>query len=118
MAQISLTSLSNEKSIVNFFHLPKLLAKFVNVGWGKKETQFKGSKRKNVNTDEHTPDSIPIDIFPGEITWREDSKYFAIAWTDISGSQAQRRIHVFDNNGGLNSVGSETNEIETGLCWR
>ncbi|KAM7540590.1 hypothetical protein Aperf_G00000038410 [Anoplocephala perfoliata] len=106
MNHINLTSLSNEKT------------SFVNVGWGKEETQFKGSKRRNVNADENTPQSTSADIFPGEITWREDSKYFAIAWTDTSGSQVQRRIHIFDKNGDLNSVGFETNGIETGLCWR
>ncbi|VDO05202.1 unnamed protein product [Rodentolepis nana] len=108
VTQIDLSCLSNEKT------------KFVNVGWGKEETQFKGRKIKapNVDEEEGTTEPTSVNILPGEITWREDSKYFAVSWTDTNSPQAHRRLHIFDSNGTLNSVGSETSEVESGLCWR
>ncbi|KAL5964958.1 putative elongator complex protein 1, partial [Taenia solium] len=57
-------------------------------------------------------------VLPAEITWREDGAYFAIAWTDISGLEARRRLHIFEAGGVLYSVGAGTDGLETGLSWR
>lgn len=97
-----------------------IIAKFVNVGWGKEETQFKGSKKKSAVSVEEAVGEVSkrVDVLPSEVTWREDGKYFAVSWTDTSGPQPQRRIHIFDKDGNLNSVGSETTDVESGLCWR
>lgn len=60
---------------------------------------------------------LPSSNLPSEITWREDGRYFAIAWTNTIGSEVQRRIHVFEVNGKLQSVCKETSRAEAGLCW-
>ncbi|VDK32880.1 unnamed protein product [Taenia asiatica] len=87
------------------------------VGWGNEETQFKGVKKRAEKGVEMEVLSAPS-VLPAEITWREDGAYFAIAWTDISGLDARRRLHIFEAGGVLYSVGAGTDGLETGLCWR
>ncbi|VDD76039.1 unnamed protein product [Mesocestoides corti] len=95
-----------------------LSGNFVSVGWGKEETQFKGKKRGPQDLVEPTEPLLSTSYLPGQITWREDGQFFAILWSDASEPTVQRRLHVFDVNAELKSVGMETKELETGLCWR
>ncbi|VDM17167.1 unnamed protein product [Hydatigera taeniaeformis] len=59
----------------------------------------------------------PSSKLPVEITWRGDGAYFAIGWTDLRGTGV-RRLYIFDADGALHSVGTDTIGLETGLCWR
>ncbi|KAL5112737.1 putative elongator complex protein 1 [Taenia crassiceps] len=67
-----------------------------------------------------SPDKVPTTspCLPVEIAWREDGAYFAVVWTDLSGLEAQRRLHIFEVGGVLYSVGTGTDTLEAGLCWR
>nr|CDS16393.1 elongator complex protein 1 [Echinococcus granulosus] len=62
--------------------------------------------------------SAPSSVLPVEIAWREDGAYFVITWSDSSGPEARRRLHIFEAGGVLHSVGAGTDALETGLCWR
>uniref|UniRef100_A0A0X3PLM4 Elongator complex protein 1 n=2 Tax=Schistocephalus solidus TaxID=70667 RepID=A0A0X3PLM4_SCHSO len=90
----------------------------VSVGWGSKETQFKGQKRRTEDIAEVQVNTSQLTSFSPEITWREDSRYFAVLWTDSQQSPARRRIRIFNQNGDLQSTSEETPGLETGLSWR
>ncbi|KAL7061436.1 hypothetical protein AAHC03_0892 [Spirometra sp. Aus1] len=90
----------------------------VSVGWGSKETQFKGQKGRTEDTFETQVDTSQLASFSPEITWREDSRYFAVLWTDSQQSPARRRIRIFNQNGDVQSTSEETPGLETGLSWR
>ncbi|KAM7363123.1 elongator complex protein 1 [Cochliomyia hominivorax] len=91
---------------------------FVNVGWGKKETQFHGSEGKQaakqklddgtkVNVEELTKD-IHID-------WRADGAFFVVSYV----SQARgRTFKVFDKEGKLQYVAEKQLNLSPATGWR
>jgi len=92
----------------------------VSVGWGKKETQFKG-KRARALQDPTVPDSIDegalsqFDDRSVAVSWRGDGAYFAVT----SVEQEQRRIiRVYSREGQLDSVSEPVDGLEGALSWR
>jgi elongator complex protein 1 len=92
----------------------------VSVGWGKKETQFKG-KRARALQDPTVPDSIDegalsqFDDRSVTISWRGDGAYFTV----ISIEQEQRRmIRVYSREGQLDSVSEPVDGLEGAISWR
>ncbi|UPX16794.1 Putative elongator complex protein 1 [Ascochyta rabiei] len=92
----------------------------VSVGWGKKETQFKG-KRARALQDPTVPEHIdagelsPFDDRSVTITWRGDGAYFALTKVE----QEQRRmIRVYSREGQLDSVSEPVDGLEGALSWR
>lgn len=92
----------------------------VSVGWGKKETQFKG-KRARALQDPTVPDSVDegalsqFDDRSVTVSWRGDGAYFAIT----SVEQEQRRIiRVYSREGQLDSVSEPVDGLEGALSWR
>jgi elongator complex protein 1 len=92
----------------------------VSVGWGKKETQFKGKGAKALR-DPTMPEKIadgvlsPNDDLRTSISWRGDGAYLAIS-TIYEG--ARRLIRVYSREGVLDSVSEPVDGLEGALSWR
>lgn len=92
----------------------------VSVGWGKKETQFKG-KRARALQDPTVPEHIdegvlsPFENHSVTISWRGDGAYFAITKVE---EQRRRMIRVYSREGQLDSVSEPVDGLEGALSWR
>uniref|UniRef100_A0A1I8PUH9 Elongator complex protein 1 n=1 Tax=Stomoxys calcitrans TaxID=35570 RepID=A0A1I8PUH9_STOCA len=96
----------------------ELEGEFVNVGWGKKETQFHGSegkeaaKRKQMEDTAVNVEEIPKDIV---ISWRADGAYFVVSYVSLSRG---RTFKVFDIEGKLQFVGEKQTQLGHATAWR
>jgi elongator complex protein 1 len=92
----------------------------VSVGWGKKETQFKG-KRARALQDPTVPESIdegvlsPLDDRSVTISWRGDGAWFAVSKIE---EERRRMIRVYSREGQLDSVSEPVDGLEGALSWR
>lgn len=92
----------------------------VSVGWGKKETQFKG-KRARALQDPTVPETIdegvlsPYDDRCVTISWRGDGAYFAVNKVE---EERRRMIRVYSREGQLDSVSEPVDGLEGALSWR
>lgn len=94
---------------------------FVNVGWGKKETQFHGTiGRKNaLELDAKLKSSIGIspddDMIP-RLSWRGDGQFLCVSIVDsVKGSRVFR---VYDNEMTHLSTSEPVDKLEHNLSWR
>lgn len=88
---------------------------FVNLGWGKKETQFHGSEGKNaakalpvVAHKTHTDSGLPL------ISWRGDGLLFVVSFLH----ENARKLKIFDRQGVLQYTGEPIDGLESTLSWR
>jgi elongator complex protein 1 len=92
----------------------------VSVGWGKKETQFKG-KRARALQDPTVPERVdegvlsPFDDRSVTISWRGDGAYFAVSTVE---QERRRMIRVYSREGQLDSVSEPIDGLEGALSWR
>ncbi|KAJ4357966.1 putative elongator complex protein 1 [Didymosphaeria variabile] len=92
----------------------------VSVGWGKKETQFKG-KRARALQDPTMPETIdegvlsPLDDHSITVSWRGDGAYFAVNSVE---KQRRRMIRVYSREGQLDSVSEPIDGLQGALSWR
>lgn len=92
----------------------------VSVGWGKKETQFKGRGAKAMR-DPTMPEKIDEgslsvdDRGEATISWRGDGAFVAVC-TILDGKR--RLIRVYSREGILDSVGEPVDGLEGALSWR
>jgi elongator complex protein 1 len=92
----------------------------VSVGWGKKETQFKG-KRARALQDPTVPETIDegllnsFDNHSVTISWRGDGAYFAVNKVE---EHRRRMIRVFSREGQLDSVSEPVDGLDGALSWR
>ncbi|PSN68687.1 IkappaB kinase complex, IKAP component [Corynespora cassiicola Philippines] len=92
----------------------------VSVGWGKKETQFKG-KRARALQDPTVPESIDEGVLSSfddrsvTISWRGDGAYFAVSTIE---EERRRMIRVYSREGQLDSVSEPVDGLEGALSWR
>lgn len=97
-------------------------SKHVNVGWGKKETQFqgRGAKAKALR-DPTIPDKIdqgnlsPNDNGRTSVSWRGDGAFVAINAVE---SASRRLIRVYTRDGVLDGVSEPVDGLEGALSWR
>jgi len=119
------TLLLMSRDIENIAEIPQTpedvnVSSHVSVGWGKKETQFKG-KRARALQDPTVPETVDegalsaFDDGSVTISWRGDGAYFAVS----SVEQARRRmIRVYSREGQLDSVSEPVDGLEGALTWR
>uniref|UniRef100_A0A336MED4 Elongator complex protein 1 n=1 Tax=Culicoides sonorensis TaxID=179676 RepID=A0A336MED4_CULSO len=94
---------------------------FINVGWGKEETQFQGSIGKKAilskGQDLLDPETAQIDKENGsvQITWREDCEYFAVSFLN---SQQVRMFKVFNKEGVLQFTSEKCSALQESIAWR
>ena len=92
----------------------------VSVGWGKKETQFKGKKARALR-DPTIPETVdegvlhPLDDKSTAISWRGDGTYLAINSTV---GDSRRAIRVYSREGFLDSVSEPVDNLVSALSWR
>ena len=95
-------------------------SKHVSVGWGKKETQFKG-KRARVLKDPTMPETVDEGILnefdrgDTTISWRGDGAYVAVNSID---SGSRRIIRVYSREGVLDSASEPVDGLAGALSWR
>ncbi|KAJ3326607.1 hypothetical protein HDU76_012780, partial [Blyttiomyces sp. JEL0837] len=92
---------------------------FVNVGWGKKETQFHGSLGKQAA--QAKPVEVVASISPDDdrlprISWRGDGNYFVCSLIDPRNER--RTIRVYNREGVLQSTSEAVPFLEHTLSWR
>lgn len=95
----------------------------VSVGWGKKETQFKGRGVAKTLRDPTVPEYVDegtlslLDDAAACISWRGDGQYLAI--NSILETEPRRRIiRVYSREGTLESVSEPINGLEGALSWK
>jgi elongator complex protein 1 len=92
----------------------------VSVGWGKKETQFKG-KRARALQDPTVPETVDEGVLSAyddhsvTISWRGDGAYFAVNKIE---EEKRRMIRVYSREGHLDSVSEPVDGLEGALSWR
>jgi len=92
----------------------------VSVGWGKKETQFKGKGAKALR-DPTMPEKTDEGILSSNddsrvsISWRGDGAYLAVSTIEAG---ARRLIRVYSRDGLLDSVSEPVDGLEGALDWR
>lgn len=94
----------------------------VSVGWGKKETQFKGKKARALR-DPTVPENVDDgrlaesnELRETSISWRGDGAYVAV--NSIEDSTQRRVIRVYSREGTLDSVSEPVNGLVGPLTWR
>ena len=92
----------------------------VSVGWGKKETQFKGKKARALR-DPTIPETVDegvlhhLDSRNTTISWRGDGAYLAINSIE---NGVRRVIRVYSREGILDSVSEPVDHLVGALSWR
>ena len=95
-------------------------SKHVSVGWGKKETQFKGKGAKALR-DPTMPEKVDqglpsaYDDKSSTVSWRGDGAYVAVNSNQAS---PRRVIRVFSREGVLDGVSEPVDGLEGALSWR
>ena len=95
-------------------------SKHVSVGWGKKETQFKGKGARALR-DPTMPEKVDEgfrsshDDGSTTISWRGDGAYVAV--NSLQASQ-RRVIRVYSREGLLDGVSEPVDNLEGALSWR
>lgn len=90
----------------------------INVGWGRKETQFHGSEGKQAALKKSEPGNVTenVDDHKSYITWRGDSSLFAISyWCP---KRECRQIKIFSRGGVLQYVAETIPGLEGPMSWR
>lgn len=92
----------------------------VSVGWGKKETQFKGKKARALH-DPTVPETVDegilskFDAKETAISWRGDGAYLAVNSVEPG---SRRVIRVYSRDGVLDSVSEPVDCLVGALSWR
>lgn len=98
------------------------LSKHVSVGWGKKETQFRG-RGARAQQDPTMPTYVDRGILTDndtkqvQISWRGDGEVVAINTVD-SIPEERRTIRVFTREGVLDSISEPVDRLEGVVSWR
>lgn len=92
----------------------------VSVGWGKKETQFKGKKARALR-DPTMPETVDEgvlskhDVKDATISWRGDGLYLAVNSIE---PESRRVIRIYSREGVLDSVSEPVDGLVGALSWR
>ena len=114
----------NYEELVNVDLTPRDLevSDHVSVGWGKKETQFKGKKARALR-DPTVPEAVDDgrlaesnEYRETTISWRGDGAYVAV--NSIEDSNHRRVIRIYSREGILDSVSEPVNGLIGPLSWR
>lgn len=114
------------------------LSNHVDVGWGSKETQFRGAgareqernliKNLDLERDMNKRDPTmplyvdkgtlsPFDTRGSTISWRKDCEYFAVSTIDVINEVERRMVRVFTKEGVLENVSEPVDFQENQLAW-
>lgn len=90
----------------------------VNVGWGKKETQFHGSEGKEAAQQKENKVSqiLSSDDKRTEVSWRGDGQYFCIS--SVNTNEERRYVRIYDRDGTLQATNEVLEGLENLISWR
>eukprot|EP00039_Didymoeca_costata_P016438 m.296180 g.296180 ORF g.296180 m.296180 type:complete len:1416 (-) comp16393_c6_seq55:75-4322(-) len=93
----------------------------INVGWGKKETQFRGKAGKLKPGEDAVEEggAAPTSDTSSIIRWRGDGEYFVTSTVEpdeVGGSK--RVLRVWDRNADLQATGEKSPGLCSPLAWR
>lgn len=95
---------------------------FVNVGWGKKETQFHGSegkhaaqKKPDANAENSNTKSSDFDADRVKIVWRGDDELFVVSFFSPANG---RMFKVYDKEGKLKYTSERLTGLSAPIDWR
>ncbi|XP_056022733.1 putative elongator complex protein 1 [Ostrea edulis] len=93
-------------------------AQFVNVGWGKKETQFHGSIGKEAakQKKEEVHAALPWDDKQPRISWRGDGQCFVVS--SICPITSTRKLRVWSREFEHQSTSENVDGVEQALAWK
>lgn len=95
-------------------------AEFINVGWGKVETQFHGSEGKQAaqikKERKFNEVHFEWDDRKPKIDWRTDAEYFVISIIDNQTNA--RKFQIFTREGVLHSTSEYTVSMEPVISWK
>lgn len=94
-------------------------AEFVNVGWGKKETQFHGSEGKvaaQKKIEQNVQPAFEWDEGKTYISWRGDGQYFTTS--TVHPLTGARQLRVWSRDAVLHSTGENVPGLEKSLSWK
>ncbi len=92
----------------------------VSIGWGKKETQFKGKKARALR-DPTIPETVDegvlseYDMRETTVTWRGDGAYLAVNSVEPN---SRRVVRIYSREGVLDSVSEPVDGLVGALSWR
>ncbi|XP_065211700.1 elongator complex protein 1 [Planococcus citri] len=92
--------------------------KFVNVGWGSSETQFRGSEGKLTKKKDDNADTAIISEAIDDqtfVVWKNDSSTFAVSYK--CRREMTRKVKIFNQNGILMNVVKNTRGLEMAIDW-
>lgn len=90
---------------------------FIDVGWGKKETQFHGTEGKaaaHKKPDEIRTENVNESDERVSIVWRGDDELFAVSYVTNNG----RMFRVFDKEGVLKFTCEKCTGLGAAIAWR
>lgn len=90
---------------------------FIDVGWGKKETQFHGTEGKaaaHKKPDEILTENVNESDERVSIVWRGDDELFAVSYVTNNG----RMFRVFDKEGVLKFTCEKCTGLGAAIAWR
>ncbi|KAG7163721.1 putative elongator complex protein 1 [Homarus americanus] len=92
--------------------------KFINVGWGKKETQFHGSEGKEAaKVVKRTVKAVhPLDDRRPRISWRGDGQLFVVSY--VRQDTDSRCLRVFNREGILQYTSEDVDGLENVVSWK
>lgn len=95
----------------------------VSVGWGRKETQFKGRGAARTLRDPTMPEHVDegtvseLDDCQASISWRGDGQFVAVS-SILDVNPKRRVIRVYSREGILQSVSEPVDGLEQALSWK
>ncbi|KAK5116730.1 hypothetical protein LTR62_007404 [Meristemomyces frigidus] len=99
------------------------ISNHVSVGWGKKETQFKGRGVAKTLRDPTMPEHVDVGRLDAQddekvsLSWRGDGQFLAM--NSVIDSEPKRRVvRVYSREGVLESVSEPVNGLESALSWK
>ncbi|XP_071527963.1 putative elongator complex protein 1 [Panulirus ornatus] len=92
--------------------------KFINVGWGKKETQFHGTEGKHAaKVGKSAVKPVPSwDDCKPRISWRGDGQLFVVSY--VAQATQSRCFRVINREGILQATSEDVDGLEQALSWK
>ena len=95
-------------------------SEFINVGWGKKETQFHGTEGKDARTKGPVVGGVAeVDDYKPRISWRGDGQLFVVSFIETpADDEPRRRLKIVSREGAVQYTSEVVTKLEHSLSWR
>eukprot|EP00730_Choanoeca_flexa_P017217 TRINITY_DN8259_c0_g1_i1.p1 TRINITY_DN8259_c0_g1~~TRINITY_DN8259_c0_g1_i1.p1 ORF type:complete len:1336 (+),score=384.79 TRINITY_DN8259_c0_g1_i1:376-4008(+) len=91
----------------------------INVGWGKKETQFQGKAGKLAQQPKIPDAQVPVEDGLPRLAWRGDGEYLVSSTCHRdTNDKIKRVLRVWQRDGTLSATSEHVSGLESSLAWR